>query len=134
MKTSLSALTGKRCGPEMSDPADIEQSSVKSKLKNANFQNQLISHWGTHFAASFCNLDVGSQCSVFFNDPLFQLKSLYPVTVLYWKLQVFESKSDIAFPENSWATRRMSLLELIHSDLTDILNQVQRARLYITGN
>lgn len=38
MKTSLSALTGKRCGPETSDPADIEKNHVKSWLQSLDFQ------------------------------------------------------------------------------------------------
>lgn len=41
MKTSLSALTGKRCGPEISDPEDIENKSFESQIENAKFSKNI---------------------------------------------------------------------------------------------
>lgn len=58
MKTSLSALTGKRCGPEMSDPADIKYNSFQSWPENPKFRKQFTTHWRTHSAASVCILDL----------------------------------------------------------------------------
>lgn len=54
MKTSLSALTGKRCGPETSDPADIEKNHVKPWLQSLDFQKQSMIHWKTSFTAHIC--------------------------------------------------------------------------------
>lgn len=41
MKTSLSALTGKRCGPEISDPADIENKSFESQIESPKFSKNI---------------------------------------------------------------------------------------------